>query len=85
MMKIELTEDEMVSLIWLADRGYDCGLYEALEPDHKLFSRSTGWVVQEHKAREILEASKCPDSGFACLDWGSPLGVKIRAFLDGIA
>lgn len=84
--KMKLTTDEIATLSWLRERGYDCGLYDALEADEQDSMTADGYVhfILEHKAWEIVEASEDVDSGFACLDWGSSLGVKIRAFLDEV-
>ena len=82
--KITLTRNEIETLSWLEARGYDCGLYAALESEARDESGDVVYNIPEHKAWEISEASECPDSGFACLDWDSPLGEKIRKFLNSI-
>lgn len=84
--KITLTQPEIKTLAWLADRGYDCGMYDSLANETRDESDDSvaTYEIPEHKAWEIYEASECPDSGFACLDWDSPLGEKIRKFLNSI-
>jgi len=78
--EIHITDFEMKTVKWLAERGYDCGLLEALEST----DRDDVYAIPERAAWGIQDASDCPDSGFACLRWDSDLGRKIRAFLDAI-
>lgn len=80
MYTLAIDDDGFETLRWLASRGYDCGLEAALERT----DIDGIYSVAEHRAWEIHDASECPDSGFACLSWESPIGVEIRSFLDSI-
>lgn len=80
MYTLKLDGAAFETLHWLADRGYDCGLVDALEATDV----DGVYAVPEHKAWAILEASQCPDSGFACLNWNAPVAELIRNFLDSI-
>lgn len=77
--RMVLTEADCATLSWLEERGYDCGLYDALEP-----IEGEAYEIPEHKTWAIRDASECPDSGFACLDWSSRLGKQIAKFLERI-
>lgn len=77
------------TLKWLNARGYDCGMFDAIEDASSLGNRDY-CAIPEHKAWEINEA--CFEGpglagefiGFACLNWDSAPGRMIRRFLDSI-
>ena len=75
-----ISANDMATLHWLQDRGYDCGLLDALEPTEA----DDVYTVAEHDAWSIAELAGDPDSGFACLNWDSDLGREIRRFLEAI-
>ena len=89
---LTLTPEERETLAWLADRGYDCGLFDALGPtarDHQNYVRRYGpdrdstetYTIPEHKAWAVFE--QCGEAGaWTCLVWDSPLGLKVSAFLE---
>ena len=93
---LTLTPEERETLAWLADRGYDCGLFDALGPtarDHQNYVRRYGpdrdstetYTIPEHKAWEVYEAQEeTAEAAWACLAWDSTLGVKISTFLESI-
>lgn len=92
---ITLTPAERETLAWLADRGYDCGLFEALGPaalDHQQQVRWFGpdnsietytYSIPEHKAWDVNEQTN-EHGAWSCLAWDSTLGQKISTFLESI-
>lgn len=83
---LRVDDDGHETLRWLERRGYDCGMFAALERTEQ----PEIVAIPEHKAWEIREA--CYDKpdlagnfvGFACLSWESPIGLEITRFLDSI-
>lgn len=82
---LNLTAYELNSLAWFADRGYDCGLYDALEAqnDNPEPEDIVTYTIPEHQAWKVAEQAK-EHGAWACLAWDSPLGEKISAFLESI-
>lgn len=76
---IELSDDEVHSLKYFADKGYDCGLLDALEPTDE----EGKYTISENKMWSINEA--CSEHGaWTNLNWQSSLGQKIHKLLESV-
>lgn len=77
---IQLTPEEYSTLSFFKNRGYDCGLLDALV----VKDEAKGiYEIPEHEMWAVNEA--CEEHGaWTNLNWDSSLGKKIRKLLDSV-
>ncbi len=76
-----LTGPEQVTLKWLAERGYDGGIYDAMKNAECL--DGVNIVITECAAWDIkCKIEEDPEAWLACC--GQPLYDKLQSFVDSI-
>ena len=79
----DFTKEELDTLLWLADHGYDADFYRSCYiPSTRLPNGKDG--VQEHQAWAMRDAFDADPHSFLSCSGSKTLNEKLLAFLEAI-